>query len=107
MQSQTGFNLTHLQETIIRPAPEPKPLIPEESLDQMLYGTLTGLGLFLVIVVFCWILMQKVESDKRKKKQAEQVRNHKFHWQPTFQAEARRKKQKNEKGDSRSDDNIV
>ena len=75
----------------------------------MLYGTLTGLGLFLVIVVFCWILMQKVESDKRKKKQAEQVFNPcaGFLVNSSFQAEARRKKQKTEKGDSRSDDNIV
>lgn len=78
------------EDTIIRPLPEAKPLIPEESLDQMLYGTLTGFGLFVVIVVGCWILIQHVEREKAKKKKAEQ--------------EAAKKRKKEKDTDSNSDD---
>lgn len=78
------------KDTIIRPLPEAKPLIPEESLDQMLYGTLTGFGLFVVIVVGCWILIQHVEREKAKKKKAEQ--------------EAAKKRKKEKDTDSNSDD---
>ena len=83
------FKIYLLKSSIIRPPPEAKPLIPEESLDQMLYGTLTGFGLFIVIVVGCWILMQHVERKKANKKRTEQ--------------EVAKKRKKNP-SDSKSDD---
>ena len=43
----------------------------------MIYGTLVGIALFVVIVILCWMLSTKLERDKQRKKREEQVRNFK------------------------------
>ena len=39
----------------------------------MIYGTLVGIALFVVIVILCWMLSTKLERDKQRKKREEIV----------------------------------
>ena len=40
----------HFQSTIVTEAPIPRPIIPADSIDNMVYGTLVGFAGFIVIV---------------------------------------------------------
>ena len=57
---------------VTEPPPD-KPLIPKESAFNMIYGTLVGIALFVVIVILCWMLSTKLERDKQRKKREEIV----------------------------------
>ena len=48
-------------------------MIPKESAFNMIYGTLVGIALFVVIVILCWMLSTKLERDKQRKKREEIV----------------------------------
>lgn len=66
----------HLDPTTVVTEPPPdKPLIPKESAFNMIYGTLVGIALFVVIVILCWMLSAKLERDKQRKKREEIEKN--------------------------------
>ena len=62
-----------IQTTVVTEPPPEKPLIPKESAFNMIYGTLVGIALFVVIVILCWMLSTKLERDKQRKKREEIV----------------------------------